>query len=382
MIPEQTLLGFPLFGDNATKVEPDNNKKSNGWQQGDVVPAEWMNWEWYHASKGVADLNKGVSSMEKEINAVLASFGITPAELTNNQLLTAMRLNASFVTATGTTITGPLLVSGGTIRVMFTAAIAGSDTTTKLTLSYNTQNIDVKVYKDGSLEDFTAAKISWQDTSAAYRYLDAGTTLELLYNGSYFIIVNNPVVLKSIRHTIYADGTVAGGHVGLTAIAFTDTLDYGWLACEHQSLLRADYPKLLSYFQTHKIGSSTMLDVFGSADSDHFYLPDTREAALVGAGQNDSDSIATHDVYTVGQFKDDCLQEIYGSMTSSVNAVRTGVDFTSGAFSGTLGQIDGQSSGNYLCQVASVSFSASRVARTSSTTHGKQKGVKYIIKVL
>ena len=309
MIPEQTLLGFPLFGDNATKVEPDNNKKSNGWQQGDVVPAEWMNWEWYHASKGVADLNKGVSSMEKEINAVLASFGISPAEATNNQLLTAMRLNASFVTATGTTITGPLLVSGGTIRVMFTQAIAGSDTTTKLTLSYNTQNIDVKVYKDGSLEDFTAAKISWEDASAVYKYLDAGTTLELLYNGTYFIIVNNPVVLKSVRYTICADGTVAGGHVGLTAISFSDTLDYGWLACEHQSLLRADYPKLLSYFQTHKIGSSTMLDVFGYADADHFYLPDTREVALVGAGENDSDSIATPDVYTVGQFKDDQIED-------------------------------------------------------------------------
>ena len=90
MIPEQTLLEFPLFGDNATKVEPDNNKKSNGWQQGDVVPAEWMNWEWYHASKGVADLNKGVSSMEKEINTVLASCGITPSATACDQLYCAL----------------------------------------------------------------------------------------------------------------------------------------------------------------------------------------------------------------------------------------------------------------------------------------------------
>jgi hypothetical protein len=383
MIPEQTLLGFPLFGDNATKVEPDNNKKSNGWQQGDVVPAEWMNWEWYHASKGVADLNKGVSSMEKEINNVLSSFGITPAEATNNQLLTAMRLNASFVSASSTTITGPLLVSGGTIRVMFTAAIAGSDTTTKLTLSYNTQNIDVKVYKDGSLEDFTAAKISWQDSSAAYRYLDAGTTLELLYNGSYFIIVNNPVVLKSIRHTIYADGTVAGGHVGLTAIAFTDTLDYGWLACEHQSLLRADYPRLFNYFQTHKIGSSTMLDIFGSADSTHFYLPDTREAALVGAGQNDSDSIATHDVYTVGQYKDDCDQRIIGSVDAangitpiSIFEKGQGAFYQENYINSTAYHTSGSASGYTL------TFDSARSVRTGNVSRSKSKGVKYIIKVL
>ena len=369
MIPEQTLLGFPLFGDNATKVEPDNNKKSNGWQQGDVVPAEWMNWEWYHASKGVADLNKGVSSMEKEINAVLASFGITPAELTNNQLLTAMRLNASFVTATGTTITGPLLVSGGTIRVMFTAAIAGTDTTTGLTLSYNGQSVGVKVYKDGSLEDFTAAKISWQDSSAVYRYLDAGTTLELLYNGSYFIIVNNPVVLKSIRHTIYADGTVGGGNIASIKPSFTDTLDYGWLVCEHQSLLRADYPKLLSYFQTHKIGSDTMLDVFGYADADHFYLPDTREVALVGAGQNDSDTIATHDVYTVGEFKDDQLQNHrHYSIFSQYLTNYSGGQFSSVQIPGTdnNGGINGVTS-SY---------------RAGTTTRGKSKGVKYIIKVL
>jgi hypothetical protein len=328
-----------------------------------------MNWAWYHNSKGISDLNKGVSSMEKEINAVLASFGITPAEITNNQLLTAMRLNASFVTATGTTITGPLLVSGGTIRVMFTQAIAGNDTTTKLTLSYNNQNIDVKVYKDGSLEDFTAAKISWEDTSVVHRYLDAGTTLELLYNGTYFIIVNNPVVLKSVRYTIYADGTVDGGHVGLTAIAFTDTLDYGWLACEHQSLLRADYPKLLSYFQTHKIGNNTMLDVFGYADADHFYLPDTREVALVGAGQNTSDSIATHDVYTVGQFKDDQLQD-HGHKTTVYNpgfAVNNGSQYGFASISNNGINTEG---------INGVAY------RKGDVTRGKRKAVKYIIKVL
>ena len=371
MIPEQTFLGYPLFGDNATKVEPDNNKKSNGWQQGDVVPAEWMNWGWYHNSKGISDLNKGVSSMEKELNAVLSSFGITPAELTNNQLLTAMRLNASFVTASSTTITGPLLVNGGTIRVMFTAAIAGNDTTTGLTISYNGQSKAVKVYKEGSLENFTAAKISWEDTNVVHRYLDAGTTLELLYDGTQFIIVNNPIVLKSIRHTIYADGTVDGGHVGLTAISFTDTLDYGWLACEHQSLLRADYPRLFSYFQTHKIGSDTMLDIFGAADSDHFYLPDTREAALVGAGQNDSDSIATHDIYTVGLFRDDQVQtHLHGVSLymSQVNGVYTDKGVRAGQVSGSMAYNTVTSNGPNT--------------RNGSVTRTKQKGVKFIIKVL
>ncbi|MBQ1777095.1 MAG: tail fiber protein, partial [Acidaminococcaceae bacterium] len=216
---------------------------------------------------------------------------------------------------------------------------------------------------------FTAAKISWQDSSAVYRYLDAGTTLELLYNGSYFIIVNNPVVLKSIRHTIYADGTVGGGNIASIKPSFTDTLDYGWLVCEHQSLLRADYPKLLSYFQTHKIGSDTMLDVFGYADADHFYLPDTREVALVGAGQNDSDTIATHDVYTVGEFKDDQLQNHrHYSIFSQYLTNYSGGQFSSVQIPGTdnNGGINGVTS-SY---------------RAGTTTRGKSKGVKYIIKVL
>ena len=67
MIPTQTLETFPIFGSNATKVEPGDAKKAAGWQQADVVPAEWMNWEWYKASRGITDLNAGVTSIEAEI---------------------------------------------------------------------------------------------------------------------------------------------------------------------------------------------------------------------------------------------------------------------------------------------------------------------------
>lgn len=90
MIPTQTLESFPIFGSNATKVEPGDAKKAAGWQQADVVPAEWMNWEWYKASKGITELNAGVNSIESEMNSVLTAAGITPAQATNNQLLTSI----------------------------------------------------------------------------------------------------------------------------------------------------------------------------------------------------------------------------------------------------------------------------------------------------
>jgi microcystin-dependent protein len=307
--------------------------------------------------------------MWAELNSILSSFNITPDASANNQILTALRLSSTFLSASSTVITGPLLVPGATIRVLFTADITGSNTSTGFSITYNGVNIPVKVYKDGSPQNFTAAKISWQDSTAVYKYLDAGTTLELLYDSVQFIIVNNPVVLKSIRHTIYADGTVGGGNIADVKASFTDTLDYGWLVCEHQSLLRADYPKLFSYFQTHKIGSDTMLDIFGSADSDHFYLPDTREVTLVGAGQNDSDSIAAHDVYTVGQFKDDQVQEHTHVVDNPVVQ----------AFGSNYNIANGSSYGFGLVNEPQCKYQSER---KGTTTHSKQKGVKFIIKVL
>lgn len=78
MINTQNLITFPVFGDNSTKTAPDSAKASSGFIQADVLPAEWVNWEWYHASKGITDLNTGVRMMEQELNAIVAAGGATP----------------------------------------------------------------------------------------------------------------------------------------------------------------------------------------------------------------------------------------------------------------------------------------------------------------
>ena len=90
MIPQQTFESYPVFGDNATKVAPDNAKYSAGFQQADVLPAEWMNWAWNKNTKGITDLNAAADSMEKELINVLDAATITPDEDTNNQLLTSI----------------------------------------------------------------------------------------------------------------------------------------------------------------------------------------------------------------------------------------------------------------------------------------------------
>ena len=118
----------------------------------------------------------------------------------------AVSVNAvSTILATGTTITGPALGTGGNIKILFTAAISGSDTSTGLSLTYNGDAISVKVGKDGSLEDFCAVEVS----SGTYRYLQAYTTLELVFDGTYFIIVGSPIVLSGSNYKIHADGNHA-----------------------------------------------------------------------------------------------------------------------------------------------------------------------------
>lgn len=91
MIPTQSLENYPIFGSNATKVQPDNAKMAAGYQQADVLPAEWMNWKWNKDSRLITELQEGLESVETEINNLLTGVGITPAEATTNQLFTAIK---------------------------------------------------------------------------------------------------------------------------------------------------------------------------------------------------------------------------------------------------------------------------------------------------
>lgn len=91
MIPEQTLVQFPEFSDSGTKVKPGDAKYSAGFQEADVLPAEWLNWFLNKASDGISVINSGVASMEKELNNIVTETGDTPAEGTNNQVVTSIK---------------------------------------------------------------------------------------------------------------------------------------------------------------------------------------------------------------------------------------------------------------------------------------------------
>ena len=100
-------------------------------------------------------------------------------------------------------------------------------------------------------------------------------------------------------------------------------------------------------------------------------LPDLRECVLVGAGQNTHNTITTHDVYRVGEFKDDQMQ---GHWHSSPDLTGYYYDGDSKRFG------PGQFGTSISHPVQNpISDGKSGTPRVGSTTHGKQIGVLYYV---
>lgn len=121
----------------------------------------------------------------------------------------------------------------------------------------------------------------------------------------------------------------------------------GWLLCDGSTFDVDIYPKLYALLGR---------DI----------VPDYRECTLVGAGENTTDAIANHDVYTVGEFKDDQLQ-------SHIHTLKSNLVAAAGFYAGGAGGYTntGTNTGNQT--------NAPSSGRIGTTTHGKQKGVNYII---
>lgn len=139
--------------------------------------------------------------------------------------------------------------------------------------------------------------------------------------------------------------TGTGAPVGTLIQQYKKKPMSGYLYCDGSTFDENVYPALYMY-----LGSNI--------------LPDYRECVMVGAEQNTTDTIATHDVYGEGEFKDDQLQE-----------------HTHGLFNHN----PGGDTGNYTVNSSDTgfydnAFTGSATSRDGETTHGKQKAVYVYIK--
>jgi len=144
-----------------------------------------------------------------------------------------------------------------------------------------------------------------------------------------------------------------------------------WLLCDGRDTtgtaeeLRTHYPALYTY-----LGNSNV-------------LPDYRECTLVGVGQNDTDTIAEHDVYTLGQFKDDQFQghhhEWFPEKPEGRTDLSKGRNFAVDSGKNFFYYPDSVSAMSTVIGQA-CSDGTNGTPRFGTTTHGKQKGVAFYIK--
>ena len=147
--------------------------------------------------------------------------------------------------------------------------------------------------------------------------------------------------------------TGTGAPIGTLVTQYKKVPMSGYLYCDGSTFDENNYPALYMYLGTN-------------------VLPDYRECVMVGAEQNTTDTIANHDVYGEGEFKDDQLQnhkhyvKTFDVEKNKTESARIG-DYT-------LDINDNSSDKTYTLNVAN--------ARTgdTNTTHGKQKAVYVYIK--
>lgn len=139
-----------------------------------------------------------------------------------------------------------------------------------------------------------------------------------------------------------------------TVLSFAgQTAPRGFLLCDGASYPTTEYPDLYAV-----IGNT-----YGG-DTENFNVPDYRETVLVGVGENTTDTIASHDVYELGEFKDDQMQSHKHTLSIPDSVYQYTPTFSNGPGSNS----------KYTAATSNNS------GRSGATTHGKQKGVTYIIK--
>ena len=147
------------------------------------------------------------------------------------------------IMASSTTLSGVAISAGSVVRVLFTADLTGSDATTGLTLTYNGDAYAVKVCKNGALANFNAYKVE----SGVFKYLQAYTTIELMFDGSQFVIMGNPVVISNADLSIMADGSltyhdhISAGKLGFIIIGDI-LINYGITTSDDTSYVSLNHP--------------------------------------------------------------------------------------------------------------------------------------------
>ena len=153
--------------------------------------------------------------------------------------------------------------------------------------------------------------------------------------------------------------TGTGAAVGTLIQQYKKKPISGYLYCDGSTFDENAYPALYMYLGTN-------------------VLPDYRECVMVGAEQNTTDTIATHDVYGEGEFQDDQLQDHYHNLSRT----------DKGSSNLLFYQNNGEGEDWHGALITTVTGKTATIITTSethtgrggTTTHGKQKAAYVYVK--
>lgn len=205
MKPVTAFDNFPSFANAGTRSAPADAKYAQGMVPADTLPAEWANYFFHGATKGVSDLNSAVRSIWQELQNVLTEYNITPSSDASviNQVYTALTkvypkittCDSAANTATkALAITGNVLKTGDVYVVTMTNENSyGDGSTTWPKLSINSGTAYDIVYQDGT----KARNGAWK----------AGEIVKFLFMGDKFLMEANPLSRMYPVGSIYQNKT-------------------------------------------------------------------------------------------------------------------------------------------------------------------------------
>ena len=302
--------------------------------------------------------NKVITAAINLINALI------PAQATaQNQLADKAFVNSSIGTNTANYISnnGQPFTSVAALE-----AYSGTVTNNDYAIVTGTDSAG-NVYYDRYKATVSGASVSW--------------AFEYRLNNSSFTAEQWAAITSGITAAKVAQYDNANIPVGFIMPQYKKVDRAGWLYLDGRDTtgtedeLETVYPGLYEY-----LGNSNV-------------LPDYRECAIVGAEQNTSDTIATHDVYTIGEFKDDAFQNFgknkgvvrfrscgttkdHVALWSSITGIFKSTKVTSSAAS-----MDTKTGLGYAYELE-IDPSLNSSNRTEDVTRGKRKAAYFYIKAM
>lgn len=364
MIDKQTVEvvnTYATTSESVNRQQPSKDQYQKGVVPYDTLPAAWWNWFWHEITLNEGRTVEMLDSIFAELTKLLRDAGIdtnNPEVL--NQVSSAVQTIAKWI---ATEERPGAVVSSSTKGKVSVDGTTGVMTANGLGDVNNlSEGILLRSTAVDAINDVLAQLIKeTQDRTLADRQLSQAIT-------------------SSITDTVPV-GTIlsfAGNNVPSNLYAF----------CDGRTLNNAD--------GTYNDLENALGTAWGNTPGDGLVkLPDLRECVLVCCGQRAS-GVSNHDIYNVGDFKDDRYAshghgnnfKVTGGSSSVTIPTLTEITNPTQGGRGIAYPEGGYGKGVRLLKIGSTSaainvgFSGSIYASGSGkVTHGKQVGVYYIIKI-